>query len=69
MAKKQEIRTVSFVHVGDKLVSTDDLTDEQRCMVATWIKKTYLNTLFQGKAEFFESSEADGQQNNAANVT
>ena len=56
MAKKQEIRTVSFVHIGDELVNTDDLDDDQRRRLATWLKTTYLNTLFQGKAEFFESS-------------
>ena len=54
MAKKQEIRTVSFVHIGDELVNTDDLDDDQRRRLATWLKTTYLNTLFQGKAEFFE---------------
>ncbi len=57
MAKKQEIRTVSFVHIGDDLVNTDDLDDEQRHRLATWLKTTYLNTLFKGKAEFYESSE------------
>lgn len=56
MAKKQEIRTASFVHIGDKLVNTDDLDDDQRRRLATWLKTTYLNTLFQGKAKFFESS-------------
>lgn len=54
MAKKRKIRTVSFVHIGDELVNTDDLNDEQRRRLATWLKITYLNTLFQGKAEFFE---------------
>lgn len=54
MAKKREIRTESFVHIGDKLVNTDDLNDDQRRRLATWLKTTYLNTLFQGKAEFFE---------------
>ena len=58
MAKKQEIRTVSFVHIGDELVNTDDLDDDQRRRLATWLKTTYLNTLFQGKAEFFESCGA-----------
>lgn len=55
MAKRQEIRTVSFVHIGDELVNTDDLDDDQRRRLATWLKTTYLNALFQGKAEFFES--------------
>ena len=54
VAKKQEIKTVSFVHIGDELVNTDDLDDEQRRRLATWLKTTYLNALFQGKAEFIE---------------
>ena len=57
MAKKKQIKTVSFVHVGNELVNTDDLDVEQRRKLATWLKTTYLNTLFQGKAKFFESSE------------
>ena len=40
--------------MGDELVTTDDLSDDQRRRLATWLKTTYLNTLFQGKAEFFE---------------
>ena len=59
MANKREIKTVSFVHIGDKLVNTDDLNDEQRRRLATWLKTTYLNALFQGKAKFFESGEAE----------
>lgn len=63
MAKKQKIKTVSFVHIGDELVNTDDLNDEQRRRLATWLKTTYLNALFRGKAEFFESSgEGDCQE-------
>ena len=55
MAKNQKIRTASFVHIGNELVNTDDLDDTQRRKLATWLKTTYLNTLFQGKAEFFEA--------------
>jgi len=62
VARKQEIKTVSFVHIGDELVNTDDLNDDQRRRLATWLKTTYLNTLFQGKAEFFESGEGDSQE-------
>ena len=62
MAKKREIRTVSFVHTGDGLVNTDGLDDGQRRRLAVWLKTTYLNTLFQGKAEFFESSGERGYQ-------
>ena len=56
MAKKREIRTVSFIHIGDELVNTDNLDGGQRRRLAAWLKTTYLNALFQGKAEFFESS-------------
>lgn len=63
MAKKREIRTVSFVHIGDELADTDGLDDDQRRRLATWLKTTYLNTLFRGKAEFFESGgEGIGSQ-------
>ncbi len=62
MAIKQDIRTVSFVHIGDELVNTDDLNDEQRRRLATWLKTTYLNTLFQGRVEFFESRGTEGQK-------
>lgn len=58
MAKEREIKTVSYVHIGDKLVRMDDLDEEQRRKIATRLKITYLNALFRGKAEFFESSEA-----------
>lgn len=62
MAKKREIRTVSLVHIGDELVNTDDLDDDQRRRLATWLKTTYLNTLFQGKAKFFESGGGGDRQ-------
>ena len=54
MAKKQEIKTVSFVHIGDELVNTDDVDDEQRSRLAKWLKTKYMNALFRGKGEFFE---------------
>ena len=52
MAARKEIKTESFVHIGDELVNTEDLNDEQRRRLATWLKTTYLNTLFCGNAEF-----------------
>lgn len=63
MAKKhkQEIRTVSFVHVGDQLINTDQLNQHQKRKLATWLKKTYLNALFRGKVEFFES-DSEGEK-------
>lgn len=50
--KKIEIKTESYVHVGDKLVNTKDLSDEQKKQLGTWLKTTYLNALFQGQAVF-----------------
>ena len=55
MANKK-IKTVAFVHIGDKLVNIDDLNTEQKTQVATWLKTTYLNSLFQGKAKFYEQN-------------
>jgi len=54
MARKkiEKIRTVSYIHVGDKLVCTDDLTPEQKTYVATVLKTKYLNALFAGRAVF-----------------
>ncbi len=60
MAKQQKIHTVSYVHIGDKLVNTDELDDDQRRRLATWLKTTYLNTLFQGKAVFCEKEKGEG---------
>lgn len=52
MARQVKIKTVSYVHVGDHLVNTNDLNADQKQVLATWLKSTYLNTLFQGRAEF-----------------
>ncbi len=52
MSKRPEIKTVSYVHVGDKLVCTDDLTPDLKARLGTWIKTTYLNNLYCGQAVF-----------------
>lgn len=52
-ARTTEIKTVSYVHVGDKLVCTDDLDAERKKQLGTWIKTTYLNELFRGQARFY----------------
>lgn len=51
MAAKK-IKVISYVHVGDQLVEFSQLTPEQKRKAATWLKTTYLNALFAGKAEF-----------------
>lgn len=66
MAKSREIRTQSFVHIGDELVNTDDLNDDQRRRLATWLKTTYLNTLFRGKAAFYANDiKSDANERNS----
>ncbi len=57
MAKPPEIKTVSYVHIGEKLVNTDDLTQAQKISLANWLKLTYLNNLFMGKAKFTEKKQ------------
>ncbi len=53
MAKRvTKIKAVSYVHVGDQLVETSQLTAEQKKQLGTWIKTTYLNELFRGQATF-----------------
>ena len=38
MARKQpEIKVVSYVHVGNELVNTDDLSPERKRELATWL--------------------------------
>lgn len=50
--KQQKIRTVSYVHVGDKLVCTKDLTPEQKSYVGAMLQVEMLNAAFRGKAVF-----------------
>lgn len=54
MAKRLP-KVVSYVHVGNDIVNTEDLTEDQRRRVGTWLKSTYLTALFRGKAEFREA--------------
>lgn len=59
MARKQpEIKVVSYVHVGNELVNTDDLSPERKRELATWLTCTYMNQLFAGKARFYPASNA-----------
>lgn len=63
MARKQQpIKVISYVHVGDQLVNTEDLDPERKRQLATWIKCTYLNTLFAGKAKFRPAEEGDKEK-------
>lgn len=54
MAKRdQKIKCVSYVRVNGELVETSKLSEEQKVELATWLKTTYLNNLFAGRAEFY----------------
>lgn len=46
----------ALVRVNGKLVPTSELAGEQRKLLADWLRQTYLNELFRGRAVF---SEAD----------
>ena len=48
----RKIKVISFVHVGDQLVETSQLNPEQKEQLGNWLKCTYLNALFAGKAKF-----------------
>lgn len=60
--KAQKIKVVSYVHVGDRLVNTQDLDPERKRQLATWIKCTYLNALFEGKARFYPVEEGEKEK-------
>lgn len=60
--KPQKIKVVSYVHVGDRLVNTQDLDPERKRQLATWIKCTYLNALFEGKARFYPAEEGEKEK-------
>ena len=57
--KELKIKVVSYVHVGDQLVNTEELDPERKRQLATWIKCTYLNALFEGKARFYPVEEGE----------
>ena len=63
MARKPpQIKVISYVHVGDQLVNTADLDEKKRRELATWIKCTYLNTLYEGKAKFYSVEEGEKEK-------
>lgn len=59
MAKKMEIRAVSYVHVGNQLVRFDELSPHMRQQAAKALQLRYFNELFRGKAVFYYNNEED----------
>lgn len=53
MAKPEGITAESYVRINGKLTNTKDLSVDQLMKLAVWIKLTYLNSLFAGKAKFY----------------
>lgn len=53
MANPDGIAAESYVRINGKLTNTKDLNVDQRRKLAEWIKLTYLNSLFEGKAKFY----------------
>lgn len=53
MAKETpKIKVISYVRVGEELVETSQLSPENKQRLATWLKTTYLNNLYAGRAVF-----------------
>lgn len=53
MRKQPEIKTVSYVHVGDKLVNTDDLDPELKERLGIWLKLKWYGEIYRGQARFW----------------
>ena len=49
-AKKIKVR--SYVRVGEELIETSNLTQEQKKQLGLWLTLTFMNNLYAGKAEF-----------------
>ena len=62
MSNQTDIKAVSYVHMGDKLVSTEELSPDQRRAFATWLKSSYLNSLFRGRASFYSKTKNEKRE-------
>lgn len=55
----------ALVRVNGKLVPTSELSGEQRKLLADWLRQTYLNELFRGRALFRESDAGEAAEGGA----
>ena len=53
MKKDTKIRVVAYVHVGDELVNVDELTPEQKTVLAAKLQCAGFNEIYRGRAEMF----------------
>ncbi len=52
MRKKVEIKCISYVHVGDRLVRFDELPPDVRKKASQELLVRYMNELYRGQAVF-----------------
>ena len=57
--RSEDIQVISYAHVGERLVPTDELTDEQRRRLATALATEWLSGLFRGQAVFCPAAGGD----------
>lgn len=55
--RTQNIKTVSYIHTGEGLTETENLPENEKKRFSTQLKKSYFNSMFQGRAVFRESGE------------
>lgn len=48
---------MAYVHVGDQLVGTRDLNQEQKKKLADWILMTWMQNLYRGEAVFWPADQ------------
>lgn len=48
----EDMKAVSYVHAGDRLVNTEELDPEQRERLANALAVEWMNGLFRGEAVF-----------------
>lgn len=48
----EDMKAISYVHVGDRLVNTEDLDEQQRKRLADALAVDWMNGLFRGEAVF-----------------
>ncbi|MBR2894505.1 MAG: hypothetical protein IKC03_02460 [Oscillospiraceae bacterium] len=49
--KQQKIKVVSYVHVGEQLVETSRLSEQQKQQLGVFIRCNMMNEQFRGKAK------------------
>lgn len=66
MAKRERepIRVEAYITVGGVETNVDALTKEQKAKLSGWLRVTYLNELFRGKAVFYTSEEGRADEKN-----